>query len=85
MPRQPETLTVKQLKDILERFPDDLPVMIKQPTGNYWGHILAGCIKHQSDVDIAQINFSLYHHGWKVEEDKPEEDEETMEVLLLGN
>ena len=56
-----KTLTVSELIQELKNFPDDTPVVISQPTGNYWSMTRAGAAGpggdgHEKHVDPVRVH-----------------------------
>ncbi|GAA5533852.1 hypothetical protein [Deinococcus aluminii] len=82
------TLTVRELKEHLGRFDDDLPVCLAVPARDYWGTTLA----HPAQVmSQRQVGYSEYHgcftlplrdrHGEALPWD---EEDQPASVLMLG-
>jgi len=83
----PKTMTVRELKDYLYRFPDDLLVLRSVPSRDYWGTELALSL---NDIDTKTVQHDSYHSCFSVprtDRDQQDDDEFTpqrYEVLLLG-
>lgn len=78
--KQIETMTVGKLKEYLEEFPDETPVVFSYPSRDYWKTELVGEI---NSAEYANVKYTDYHRCFQI--DKSEEDnEESQEVLVLG-
>jgi len=86
-PHTPKTMTVRELRDLLSSFPDDLLVMRTAPSHDYWGTELALGL---SDVATRTVQQDSYHGGFslpRTDRDEPDDDAfalERYDVLLLG-
>lgn len=80
-------MTVKKLIQALQGLPEDMQVMLSQPSGCYWRRTLAGEI---SEIQHATIAPSAYYNQALVVEnpedaDDPNDDEDPLqEVILLS-
>ena len=61
------TMTVKQLRDILARYPDDLEVRTGISSGDYWRTRLALPIR-EDQICEAKITWTEYHRSYKVDD-----------------
>lgn len=79
------TLTVGQLRDLLARHPDDAPVLLAAPSGDYWGTVLALPVRHAQSQDV---HFREYSGTYAVPRDDrdpdPDEPARVNVVLLTG-
>ena len=76
-------MTVRELIDELEFFPDDMEVEFAYNYGDYWGTTVCKKIK---DVDKGWVEYSGYHRMDKLIDIDDEDEEETddkREVLIL--
>lgn len=75
--------TVGELRDELDRWPDDMPLRIIYPSNDYWGTDKAGEVHF---VDRVTVKHSDYHSMDVVtDSDKAEdEDVETKDVLGIS-
>lgn len=76
--KQLETMTVGKLKEYLEEFPDDMPVVFSYPSRDYWKTELVGSI---TCAEYANVKYTDYHQCFQVDKN---EDSEEQEVLVLG-
>ena len=85
-----ETLTVAELRKLLDGKPDDAKVAFTYPAftypaGDYWRTTLVGPINR---AEFKEAEYTGYHSGYRLSDDKDEDDgkktEETVEVLVLG-
>jgi hypothetical protein len=82
-------MNVRELKELLSQFDDNMEVMVSQPTGNYWRMVKAVPIEDR-DVDEGVVEYSAYLYGDKVvdEEDRDEmlglEETKQRVVVLIG-
>lgn len=84
MDRQPKSITVAELRTVLNEFPDDALVMYATPSRDYWGRTLAKGID-KYEIDRTTIVWSEYHRAWKITEEIPDTEEATAEVVVLGS
>jgi hypothetical protein len=73
-----KTMTVGELKQYLEEFPDSAKVVFAYPSGDYWHTELIGEINY---AEYASVKYTEYHRCFKVMDT---EDEDGQEVLVLG-
>lgn len=73
------TLTVGQLRAMLEGHLDDTPVLMAAPSGDAWGTTLALPI---NDAEETLVEWSLYHDTYSVPEQDDDDDREW--ALVLG-
>ena len=76
-------MTVRELINELEFYPDDMEVEFAYNYGDYWGTIVCKEIK---DVDKSFVEYSDYHRMDKLVEEDDEDEEESekkREVLIL--
>lgn len=71
------TLTVGDLKNMLNGYDDNMPVYFQYNYGDHWRTQVAGEI---NDVYVSQVEYSEYHQMEKVA-DEPSDD--TTPALLL--
>lgn len=71
-----KTMTVGELRQYLEEFPDSAKVVFLYPSGDFWRTALAGTINY---AEYANVEYSEYHKQYQVAKD----DEEGEEVLVL--
>ena len=81
-------MNVRELKELLDGYPDDMEVCIEQPTHNHWRQIVASPIKEEASVEAA-VKYSEYNSADTVDKDwSPYDDDELPEghrkVLLLA-
>lgn len=77
-------MTVRELINELEFYPDDMEVEFAYNYGDYWGNTVCKEIK---DIDKGFVEYSDYHRMDKLveeyDEDDEEEHEKKREVLIL--
>lgn len=73
------TLTVGELRAMLENELDDTPVLIQAPSGDAWGTKLALPIR---DAEEMLVEWSHYHDTYSVPEQDDDDDREW--ALVLG-
>ena len=80
MPRHKKpqnAITVQELRDMLQDFPDDMPVVFAYPSGDYWRTEVANQVK---EVEEGSIEYSNYHQKFQVSE---EGGEESIKAVIL--
>lgn len=82
------SLTVRELKEYLGRFDDDLPVCLAVPARDYWGTTLAQPLHVMSR---REVGYSEYHGSFALplrdrrgEAVSWDEEDEPWGVLMLG-
>jgi hypothetical protein len=75
MIKQITSLTVREIKDLLNQFDDDLPVVFSYSYGDHWHTVALGEI-NQAQEEAAE--WSGYHEMFKLG------DEGTIPVLVLS-
>lgn len=86
MNRQINTLTVKELMEILADFDEEMPVVIGYPSHDYWGRMLVGEVG-EHEVEERFVVWSNYHDQFQqIDDDETDEPDvvETEEVLVIG-
>lgn len=81
-----DTLTVGELKELLDNFDDEMPVLFCYNYGDYWSTVVAETIG-ADDVDEGKIFWSSYHNKYKVvlNDDYSElTEEDGVDVLIIG-
>ena len=76
-------MTVRELINELEFYPDDMEVEFAYNYGDYWNTIVCREIK---DIDKGFVEYSSYHRMDKLVEEDDEDEEEhekKREVLIL--
>ncbi len=76
-------MTVRELINELEFYPDDMEVEFAYSYGDYWGTTVCKEIK---DIDKGFVEYSDYHSMDKLVEEDDEDEEEhekKREVLIL--
>ena len=75
-------MTVRELIDELELFPDDMEVEVAYNYGDYWRTTVCKEIK---DIDEGWVEYSGYHRMDKLidVDDEDDEPDEKREVLIL--
>ena len=85
--RNRPSVTVKELKRLLDQYPDDLEVMLTTSSHDYWGTSLALSIgggERQSVIwSEYHRTFSLPRNPEREQDDEASVSEEIREVLLL--
>lgn len=83
-----DTMTVEQLRKLLDGQPADAKVVFSYHTGDYWKTVAVGEIKR---AEVKNATYSGYNNGYRlVTEDENERQgdgcdrPETVEVLVLG-
>lgn len=82
--KNPKTMTVGELKAILNEYPNDLPVMMEYPSGDYWKTQIA---KELNDAEELEVEYSEYHQKFKLgnqEEEDQDQDEPLYRALILS-
>lgn len=77
-------LTVKELRQQLRDYPDDMPVVFKYNYGDHWRTQVAA---PASDLEEGEVEWSDYHSMPKIVDDEDEHDEaqpERVAVLVIG-
>lgn len=74
MPKALKTVTVAELRKLIEGVEDDVLVGFEVPSGDYWKNVLLGTIKK---TDIGLVEYSEYHRQFKVLD---AEDEDVKDV-----
>lgn len=82
-----KTITVEELKEMLEEFPNDMPVMFAY---NYGDHGRTQVAQGFTEVEAELVEYSDYHRMPKLHwesvddiDDEDEDDETTKKVLIL--
>lgn len=84
------TMTVGDLKDILEQFDDNLPVVLERNSGDYWNTPVVECIEDGGSCGPMEheLAWSEYHRqlGPHVPSEYDEEDDtvETVKAVVLN-
>lgn len=79
------TMTVGELREALNGYDENTPVMVPYPSGDYWHTQLAGNVSGFR-INEGLVQWSEYHREWKIIEadEEDDKDEESQAVLLLG-
>lgn len=81
MAKDLKTMTVRDLKNLLDDYDDDMPVVMSAPSGDYWGSVLALPIDSQ-ETQEGGIRYSEYHRRWKLAGENDDADDTV--ALILG-
>jgi len=73
-------MTVKDLIAKLEGMDPDLEVRFAYCYGDHWNTEVADEVE---EVEEGEVSWSAYHQTYRVNEDGPDDDEETRQVVLL--
>ena len=57
------TLTVGALREMLENFDDDMPVLLAAKTGDYWGTVTTGAVR---DAEEMIVEWDEYHEKYAI-------------------
>lgn len=75
------TITVGELKELLEQFDDELPVLFSYDYGDHEHTTVAGTI---SSADAGKVCYSSYHRMNKVADgEDDEEDPNAVEAVII--
>lgn len=75
------SMTVGELKELLEQFDDELPVLFSYNYGDHWNTTVAGTI---SSADTGKVCYSSYHRMNKVVDgEDEEEDPNAVEAVII--
>jgi len=74
-------MNVKQLKEELENYPDDLTVRFQYDNGDYWHHMIAHEVKF---IDVLPVEENTYVDDFVVNDNEDCEfiEDENMAVVL---
>lgn len=77
------TTTVGELRELLARYDNDMPVVFRYPSGDHWRRDLAGRIRQVQPDDI---KWSDYHGEFAPVGDYDSDDDEieTVEAIVIG-
>ena len=76
------SITVKEFKDMLDDYEDDMEIFFAHDYGDYWNTLVAKSI---NDVDVKEVQYSEYHRMNKVvDEEDIENDDPTKTVLVIA-
>jgi len=73
-----KTMTVGELKKLLNEFPDNVKVAFKYPSHDHWHTELVGKI---DNADFVEINYTDYHQCFQIVAEEYEG--ELEEILVL--
>lgn len=74
--RELKTMTVRELKTLLEGYDDDMKVCYQHPSHDYWETQLAGRIRHAEEADVEYTEYHLCHQV--LEESDDDKDDENF-------
>lgn len=75
-----KTMTVKDLKEILEEFGDETEVHFAYPSGDHWRSTITPPVRR---MEMKQIKHSSYSDNF-VLADEDDEEENNKEVLVIS-
>lgn len=71
-------LTVRELREMLAEYEDDMIVRVAQPTGNYWNMVAAAPVR---DLEEGDVKFSTYlNQDEVIRDDESNDDGDSNEV-----
>jgi hypothetical protein len=73
-------MTVSELKAILDRYPDNMPVTIRQYTHDYWNTVRADSV---DTVEIVDRKWSNYHRSFVIVDECDDQDDPKSTVLII--
>lgn len=68
------TITVGELKEMLENYPDDTKILVEQATHDYWKTIV---VKPIAEAELETLEYNDYHQSLKVSQPTDDEDQES--------
>jgi len=73
-------MTVEELREMLESYDDDMPVVFAFSSGDYWHSDVA---ENVTEVEELEVTYSDYHRKFKLVEDMSDDDNGIELVLVL--
>lgn len=81
MSKKLNAVTVRELRELLAHYDDEMLVVFEYPSHDYWHTTLAGGVR---SVDECGVKWSDYHGEWKMADDDEFGEEGVETVLVLG-
>lgn len=66
-------MTVNELRELLEDFPGDMPVVFAHPSHDYWRRELAGPV---TNAEFGNVKWSEYHDQWATIDESDRDDDD---------